>query len=515
MKEGFSTATPAAPASFAALFKGRYAVMTACLSLLFGLIYYLHPYLMDDLWYGMPLCRDWSDPEAVFRSFADTYMEHYGYDNGRMANFFGMLLLLLPKWVGASFFALNIYFVIAIGATLVGVWNRRWLLFALGVLAFTFALPWFDYMFVMIFAANYLTSTVFFLVVLYVFMCRPRRVGAVGAFFIGLLLGSWHEQFASVALGSMIIVALLWRSYVTRVNVALCVGLIFGLAFLLTAPGPYVRANNFEWFKGFTLITASIKFDLAFYGYMAVCAVALFTRRRRDLYAPVSVFLMLSAIASWLIWRTFYNGQRLTWLPTICSLLGLLYLAARWLRRSSGRWIKAAALAVWALIFAHLISVMPWAARYASEINAARKLLDSTPDSVTVFSYITPPALSPDYLFGKINFNGVDSWFGFFERVINPEVKQFRPDSARLMNAGDELYLYRGNLISTDTTVTREPGQSLVLDYGTKKYFTDAFPVRFTTDDGRPCVVWKVTIWPVIVNLRNLRDIYWVQDIDK
>lgn len=513
MKEGPTTAMPPTVA-FADLFKGRYAVLTACLSLLFGVIYYLHPCILDDLWYGRPLCRDWSDPAAVLRSYADTYMDHYGYDNGRMANFFGMLLLLLPKWVGVSFFALNIYIVIAVGSALAGVWNRRWLLFALGAFAFTFALPWFDYMFVMIFAANYLTSTVFFLVALYVFMRRSRRVGAVGAFFIGLLLGSWHEQFACAALGAMIIVSLLWRSYVNRVNVALCMGLIFGLAFLLTAPGPYERASTFDMFKGFRQITIGLKFDLAFYGYMAVCAVALFTRGRRELCTPMSVFLMLSAMAGWLIWRTFCHGQRLTWLPTLCSVLGLLYLAASWLRRPSGRWIKTTALAVWALVFAHLISVIPWAARYGSEVSAARKLLDATPDSVTVFSYITPPALSPGYVLGKVNFNGVDSWFGFFERVINPEVKHFRPDSARLMNAGDEMYLYYGNLISTDTT-THEPGQSLVLDYGTKKYYTDAFPVRFTTDDGRPCVVWKVTIWPVIVNLRNLRDIYWGQPIDK
>lgn len=515
MKEGFSTATPAAPASFAGLFKGRYAVMTACLSLLFGLIYYLHPYIQDDLWFGLPLNHDWSDPAGVLRSYADTYFDHYSGDNGRLSNAFGMIILLLPRWVGALFFTLNIYVDVALGAVIVGIWGRRWLLFALWAFGFTFALPWFDYMFCVMYAVNYLTTTAFFLAVLYVFIHKPRRVGAPGAFVLGLMLGAWHEQFSCTALGSMVIVTLLWRRYLTRMNIAMVTGIILGLAFLLMAPGPYERAGSMELFKGFRLITESHYYGLPFYVYLAVCIVVVFTHRRHDIVSPLNTYLMLSAIASWVIWRFFFNGPRLVWLLNFCSMLGLLYLAVLWLRQVAGRWAKVISLAVWSVVFAHLISVIPWTARFGSEVNAAKILLDATADSVTVFSYITPPDRAPAYLLGKPNFNGTCYWFPLFDRVADPALRHFRPENRYLMNDRQNLFFYHGNIVSTDTDLIGIFSKNIVLVYDTGEYEMRTRPVGFVADDGREYVVMKVANWPFRYRHDRLVNIYWVQDIDK
>lgn len=495
--------------AFAGVCRDRYVAFTACLSVLFGIIYYLHPYLHDDIWFMQPLSRDWSNPLLVLRSFVDTYVDHYLFDNGRLSNVFGMLLLSLPKWVGAFVLAVNTFVVLALGAAVAGIWRRRPVLCGLWAFGFTFALPWFDYMFCVIYAVNYLTTSALYLSAAYIFLHRPSRVGIVGAFALGLLLGLWHEQFACAALGSMVCVALFRRSYVTRRSAAMALGLILGMSFLLLAPGPYSRVGFFTMFKGFANILSGTAYGLPFYVYLLVCIGLLFTQWRRKLCSPTIVYLLVTGLISWIVWRVFFHGPRLVWLLNLSAMLGLLYLAARWLRQRGGRLAWIASIALWGICCVHLISVLPWTARLGSEVHRAERMMSQVPDSVVVYSHLTHPYDVPEYLLGKPNYNAITSWLPYLDRVVDPALRRFTPDSRYLLNESRGIYIYEGNVIVTDTTLCERDGLELQLVFDTGLYPIRARAVMFETEAGEQYAVLKLSNWPLRYRGGRLLDIYW------
>lgn len=495
--------------AFAGVCRDRYVAFTACLSVLFGIIYYLHPYLHDDIWFMQPLSRDWSNPLLVLRSFVDTYIDHYLFDNGRLSNVFGMLLLLLPKWVGAFVLAVNTFVVLALGAAVAGIWRRRPVLCGLWAFGFTFALPWFDYMFCVIYAVNYLTTSALYLSAAYIFLHRPSRVGIVGAFALGLLLGLWHEQFACAALGSMVCVALFRRSYVTRRSAAMALGLILGMSFLLLAPGPYSRVGFFTMFKGFANILSGTAYGLPFYAYLLVCIGLLFTQWRRKLCSPTIVYLLVTGLISWIVWRVFFHCPRLVWLLNLSAMLGLLYLAARWLRQRGGRLAWIASIALWGICCVHLISVLPWTARLGSEVHRAERMMSQVPDSVVVYSHLTHPYDVPKYLLGKPNYNAITSWLPYLDRVVDPALRRFTPDSRYLLNESRGIYIYEGNVIVTDTTLCERDGFELQLVFDTGLYPIRTRAVMFETEAGEQYAVLKLSNWPLRYRGGRLLDIYW------
>lgn len=495
--------------AFAGVCRDRYVAFTACLSVLFGIIYYLHPYLHDDIWFMQPLCRDWSNPLLVLRSFVDTYVDHYLFDNGRLSNVFGMLLLLLPKWVGAFVLAVNTFVVLALGAAVAGIWRRRPVLCGLWAFGFTFALPWFDYMFCVIYAVNYLTTSALYLSAAYIFLHRPSRVGVAGAFALGLLLGLWHEQFACAAVGSMVCVALFRRSYVTRRSAAMALGLILGMSFLLLAPGPYSRVGFFTMFKGFANILSGTAYGLPFYVYLLVCIGLLFTQWRRKLCSPTIVYLLVTGLISWIVWRVFFHCPRLVWLLNLSAMLGSLYLAARWLRQRGGRLAWIASIALWVICCAHLISVLPWTARLGSEVHRAERMMSQVPDSVVVYSHLTHPYDVPEYLLGKPNYNAITSWLPYLDRVVDPALRRFTPDSRYLLNESRGIYIYEGNVIVTDTTLCERDGLELQLVFDTGLYPIRARAVMFETEAGEQYAVLKLSNWPLRYRGGRLLDIYW------
>lgn len=495
--------------AFAGVCRDRYVAFTACLSVLFGIIYYLHPYLHDDIWFMQPLSRDWSNPLLVLRSFVDTYVDHYLFDNGRLSNVFGMLLLSLPKWVGAFVLAVNTFVVLALGAAVAGIWRRRPVLCGLWAFGFTFALPWFDYMFCVIYAVNYLTTSALYLSAAYIFLHRPSRVGVVGAIALGLLLGLWHEQFACAALGSMVCVALFRRSYVTRRSAAMALGLILGMSFLLLAPGPYSRVGFFTMFKGFANILSGTAYGLPFYAYLLVCIGLLFTQWRRKLCSPTIVYLLVTGLISWIVWRVFFHCPRLVWLLNLSAMLGLLYLAARWLRQRGGRLAWIASIALWGICCVHLISVLPWTARLGSEVHRAERMMSQVPDSVVVYSHLTHPYDVPEYLLGKPNYNAITSWLPYLDRVVDPALRRFTPDSRYLLNESRGIYIYEGNVIVTDTTLCERDGLELQLVFDTGLYPIRTRAVMFETEAGEQYAVLKLSNWPLRYRGGRLLDIYW------
>ncbi|MDE6611963.1 MAG: hypothetical protein K2K22_05315, partial [Muribaculaceae bacterium] len=186
--------------------------MTALLFVMFT----LHPALIDDIRFREPLSAFLADGTAAsfFDNWQSSVVECLRVDNGRIPQLLATVLVVLPRWAVAFVLSLSVWLCVMFSARIAGVWQRHPFLFALMVFMWVFCMPWADFMFTIMFAANYLPTGAVMLFALWLFVNRKLKVWSAVA--LGLVAGAGHEMYCAAMIAGGAVLCVLHKEYRTK-----------------------------------------------------------------------------------------------------------------------------------------------------------------------------------------------------------------------------------------------------------------------------------------------------------
>lgn len=464
-----------------------YWAVTLLVAILLGVMYYIHPYVMDDMWFRKSLSAYLDNPSAAtfLSSWFDFAKVKYVNDNGRLAQMLAPFLLATPRWFVTVLLTGVAAGCLVLSAKLSGVWMRHPLLYGLLVFVWIFAMPWGDYMFVRIFSANYVLSVFFMLLSLRLLLSGQLRVWS--AVLLGLLCGASHEMFCGVLIGVVVMEMILFDRYRNKATVALLISLFVALAYLFFAPSRTIRTGDAQPLQGFLHLGAAAYLGFLFYAFFALIALALIWRKWRvKVCADTLMLCVAGSVAGWILWRCFYmSGQRTAWCMDAFSVTGIIYLLAC---LPSMRLNKKVAYAGGGLLAAlcvlHLASCIPWFVQMNNEVD----IYNTTPRDKDGYVYIdlTRATDAPAYLLGKPNFNAYNNKWTSLNEAIPMSLKEL--DGTQARNVGtEELPVYVENgYLATPCSDAVKPGKfDVVMDFGGFETVIGGDARRFTAADGR------------------------------
>lgn len=297
------------------------------------------PRASDDYWYAFDF-HDYLEgitQDYPWREIVDTWKRHYTGDNIRLANVLLPFLLLAPKWLAALIPPLCM---IAAARMMCAPWGfSRRMIPAQMLLMFllVFLLPWHEYLFTFCYSMNYVVTSL--PAVLFVLaVVNPRRHFVIGLA-SGVAVGFLHEGFGVALLCASATVALLWAREDRELRLrrlALCLSLVPGLIFLLTAPGV---ARNFtartDVFSPHGILRV-LKLHIPFFLFTALWILALARRRwRQRAISPLGVIIVVASVVAIAMHVRYPRGYRTAWVAYLLCVWGLVWLytfmtPARW-----------------------------------------------------------------------------------------------------------------------------------------------------------------------------------------
>ena len=301
--------------------KAAYIFAAVILSVLFGWMFGITPLCADDLWYQTNVTGEPGTWERLVSS-VKICAHHWTFDTGRLANMAtAPFLNYLPRWVFAILSAGAVFIVFIRGISLAKVpWisGRS----ALWLLAVCFVFPWFDFLFTVVYAANYVWGISLGLLYLYFYIDRNRgRCPSVLLLLFSVLTGWWHEGLSVPLICFIAAYMLSGRSKPTSKEIVMGVGLLSGIMIIMLMPA--FRASvegrcQFNWIKSVwyeTLINVVV-FNIIFYFYLFTFVSGLCIRRIRDRIRsnPENFAFLTGALVfgtvSTAIYLIYYNGPR-------------------------------------------------------------------------------------------------------------------------------------------------------------------------------------------------------------
>ncbi|MCM1068066.1 MAG: DUF6056 family protein [Muribaculaceae bacterium] len=477
----------------------KYTLILSLLFAIFSLMYYLHPYLNDDLWFREPMADflNTHSLDDLMHGWKESILMHIGCDNGRIAQLLGSVLVILPKWLISTLLSACICICIYISAKLAGVWTENYLLFSVLVLCWVYVMPWPDFMFGIMYSANYIPSAVFLLLSFYLFI--HQRLTLVTAILLGLVTSCCHEAFGCALIGGICSVVILFRNYRTANNFALIASALAGIAYLYFLPGTGVRFNGQNIFIGFINFKTSAAYGILLYAYISLLILALIVKSwRNNLNAPYIVGITVISVLGWCLWRTFMSGLRLTWCMNVVSLVGIIYLMKQAPWNFSKKQPLNIILSTLLLLvsFAQLFISLPWFLKMHKEVNEVNKLIESTAGE-NVFFDLTTSDQVPAYTLGKPNFNVYFIWYPVFEEVYPTSLKNFKPEDAVLLDSPNTIFLYNGLMVAPARNIDFSRLELMTVTFDGSPELIRVNPKYFKSIDGDDYVFLQIRQRPI------------------
>lgn len=416
------------------------------LAVIFMVMYWLHPYLRDDYWFREPMAAFISSPtwSNFWSGLAESAKYHFMYDNGRIYNLIGSVFVVMPKWIPSIFLGCCCALCVYAGAVLAGVWRRNFVMTSLFAFMFFITLPWFDYMTIMMYAFNYIVTTIVMFVVLTLFI-KQRISGRWHALALGLAIGVCHEVFVGTAFCGTVAVFMLYREYRTKTNVWLIVGMLVAVVYLCFVPGTAVRSEDSNLFEGYKNLLLGILFGIPFYVAVLITLICVAVKGwRYRIKSPLFVLCFGAALGGWIIWRAIMSGPRVAWATDAMAIVAIIVLIKD---IHVGRKIAIAVSSVlWLVIFGHLLACLPWYVKMKTEHDFAYQLVQEHPGEV-VYAHLTNAHEAPAYLLGMPNYNAYMSWRSKFDSLMPPSLIDFCEENSKQSKHGDEALIFDGNIM--------------------------------------------------------------------
>lgn len=385
--------------------RGLWYATIAAAGVLTAWLCYLTPLQFDDLWFLADTPKEGGMWERLAATWETTWMRCTHTDTFRLANLIAPTMLVAPRIIFSLltgfFTSLTIYTACRLAKIEAG--SLLSYLAAGGVIL---ALPWFDFMYGIAFAMNYVwTSGVALLAV--------RCILSPGTglkFFLQSLLclaGGWmHEGFSLALLCGLFLyfgAAMMRKRIINRKSLIL-MGLMFiGVMIISASPSMQNRVGASEGsFLRMPVREAVINAVIGgfcIYLFLATAIICLSNKKKREeiLSSPHSDELLIwggAVLASGVLFVCFYGGPRIGWAPQLFSLTGM----AMMLGMAGLKGGKTVHRAVSGLIAALIIVNLAWAIKeeiylHKEEKEIRARFLQSR-DGI-IFYDTTRPRLSP------------------------------------------------------------------------------------------------------------------------
>lgn len=321
--------------------KLKFDIFLAVITLLYIVIFALTPMSFDDYTYSLGTVSVDSTLDKVALMW-QICKNHWSYDTGRLCNLLSPVFLgVFPKLVFSIISGIFIWISIRLMCLLAEVKcgsTGSWII----VLLVTFALPWFDYMFSVIFAINYVWPSALTLLIVYWLLnwnlvktkLTTKRFMAMCG--VALLTGWMHEGFSVPAIAGLSAVLALKKRLPERREMILLMFYIAGALLIVVSPALWVRTSTAESLfirmSLFERIIHGIGFNILFFIFGIFLVISCFRHNFRDRLKEnlklreLILFVAISSTVATLIYYIFYTGPRMSWYATQFCSVGLVAL---------------------------------------------------------------------------------------------------------------------------------------------------------------------------------------------
>lgn len=367
--------------------------------LLLAVGFVVMPPFADDLWYYSDLFAARENGSSEWTAVCDTVTNHYLYDNGRLSNVFFSLSLLLPRWIGSLLAAAALGMALYFAYRLIAKFSQRPIGLFTVVMIITLcglALPWYDYIYLQCYQFNYLISTGFSMLAIYLALTSEdscnKTLALLGAFLVGLFAGGWHEGFGVPVFFGILTLLFLRKGYRNSVNLSLAAGMIAGIVWVFTSPGALGRMG--ETGPVFSRVVTVMMLHPAFLLTVVIFIILAFKRKVHELTnSPFIIILGVSALISLAIHIASVRAPRAGWWCEFDSIILIGYFVN--LKEIHHRRIlKYTGVLLLAVTFVKLVVSDVYALKYRDDypslVSDYRKSADGT-----VFVDFTPEYASP------------------------------------------------------------------------------------------------------------------------
>ncbi len=441
-------------------------------AVLFGFIFYLTPIYNDDVWFLGNSVGERGSLIHLQTTVANA-IDHWNFDTGRLSNLSGAIALsLFPDWLYATLSGLAIWYILIIGCKFSGCapfspGSAFW------IFTVVFIFPWLDYLFGVIYSANYLWSVFFaFLLMRCIihpspFLVRERNkiANAIIIFILSLIVGWWHEGLSVLLISGMIIFRIFYRTPQcgrVRMNWSI-LGLVCGLLILFSLPAfrnqvgeRHSQLLKSVWWESAVNI---LVWNCLYYLYLLLFIIAVCRRTIRNRLITNGKFGLALNLAflgaggvSTLIYLIYFNGPRTGAFCQILSAIAILrllpYMGVNdWLIYAcKRRWIIAVLVLTASYInLGYSIMVQKRLTREYNDVMVlAAKAGGENPE---VYYDVTPIRFGIDLL--KPSYNALNTTYGLRGINLLPSVLvNFSFDNPEVRKcSGDHLYLYKDKII--------------------------------------------------------------------
>lgn len=461
--------------------KSPFGYTTFFLWLLYFAMYYIHPYLGDDLWYRSAIPAEVS-LGSFFDAWGKSIVEHFRVDNARLGNIIATPIMILPKWIEALFLSACATLTPVLTARLAGVWNKNLALYVLLIFLCAYVLPWHDAMFTLIFAINYVPAGVLMLWC-FLLMTSDKHHSLCMAIIAALLTGFWHEAFGAAVVGAALCSMLFCRQMRTLRTCLLAAGAAVGMIFLVViVPGMhrYGLLQNFDllealrynrWYN-LLIITVLI---------ITTCA-AIFKRFGKDISMSALTCLFGAMLASWLIW-TLNLTVRSVWPVLLCSFVMLAMSLRVLLCKTDSRWLRIGSLIVAAMIFIQMAATLPYFDDLRHSAQTTEAQWRACPNAEFYFTDAPLPSEVPLYTLGRPSMGEAYCEYQPFARCVPQRLRSFKPADSSEVGCGSTAWLYQGCIVlpgDADSNICHA-----TVWFGDKPRYVSGHAVPFEANGGR------------------------------
>lgn len=437
-----------------------YALATALISILFGVMFAIVPFGADDLWYLENSTGEFGSWERFITTFQNC-LDHTNWDTGRFANLISApFLSVIPQWISGivSGFAVWVIFMAGPAITRCGwvsICSAAW------VAAFTFAFPWLNYLFLLVYVSNYVWALALGLVFLYIFFRKPELHGfkLVLACILAYFVGWWHEGQSVPLFMGLVVYLICWGRRPERKEILLLAFLGLGILTLVSMPAIWSRTLENRhviltgsWRNVVYTIVMSGKFFFLLCGVLCLIFARSKYRKRffenRKLASVICGLIVLDIVSAVIVYR-YYNGPRTSAFMETFSLLGLMAIARYYW--TSRKWMKYGALTL--VTIAALINLgvsIPIQLKLTHEYEVGVVLAEQAKKEgkAYVFCDFTPLSLGIDLY--KPSYLLLTTYWGLRGCYVVPKVYE---DFSLVNSVYEEcstpgLMIYKNNLVS-------------------------------------------------------------------
>ncbi|MGM9852378.1 MAG: DUF6056 family protein [Muribaculaceae bacterium] len=487
-------------------------------AVLYAVIFELTPWGFDDYTYmfGTVGC---STPGEVTAGIWHNVVNHWFYDTGRLANIISPVILgWLPHWVFALFSGFAMWITFFYGIKLAGVCEgsvRSYLI----VFVLTFALPWLDFAFTVVFALNYVWTGALTVATLYLLFRRQLHTAAAtwGAAAVALAAGWMHEGFSIPVLAGMFVWWLWRRRRVSRAQWTVMLAYLTGFIFILVAPAVWTRLdgtyNLFGLLSFNEIILHAVAFCIVPYVFLIVLAVVLIRKELRvkllgdrQLCGFVA-FSATATVVATIMFYVLYVGPRLGWPGTLLATLGLAALlsvvgpVSRMLRM-----VLSAVMAICVLVNLSGTAVLQYGylkeseniAELFKESETGEVYYDNLPEKIDVSLFKTSSRSFNEYMpqecFSHYYSDGAKRL-----QLLPSALKNFTGENLEICRSDSTLFLYKGMLLTR-----REPEPQTTIRLYTEDFGTVVSRLRTRAYTAADSSRWYLII-PHAVQMYGLR----------